>query len=107
MGAEMDVLHAIEHGVVDRPERLEEIRKSFRDALSDGVKDFLYPQAFIEAGDAHEQILKHCRDGSIDLLVLGIAKGVGKSSLLGFTTRTSGAFRLVVDAECPVLTVTG
>jgi nucleotide-binding universal stress UspA family protein len=100
MGAEMEVLH------VGRPERLEEIRKSFRDALGDEVKDFLLPQTFIEAGVAHEQILKHCRDGSIDLLVLGIAQGV-KSSLLGFTTRTSGAFQLIVDAECPVLTVTG
>jgi nucleotide-binding universal stress UspA family protein len=86
---------------------LEEITKSFREALGYGVKDFLYPQTFIEAGDAHEQILEHCRDGSIDLLVLGIAKGVGKSSLLGLTTRTSGAFQLIVDAECPVLTVTG
>jgi nucleotide-binding universal stress UspA family protein len=107
MGAEMDVVHAIEHGVVGRPERLEEITKSFREALGYGIKDFLYPQTFIEAGDAHEQILEHCRDGSIDLLVLGIAKGVGKSSLLGLTTRTSGAFQLIVDAECPVLTVTG
>ncbi len=105
MGAEMDVVHAIEQEF-GRPERLEEITKSFRDALGDEVKDFLFPQTFIEAGNAHEQILKHCSDGSIDLLVLGISKGV-KSSLLGFTTRTSGAFQLIVDAECPVLTVTG
>ena len=107
MGAEMDVVHAIEHGVADRPERLEEITKSFRDALGDGVKDFLCQQTFIEAENAHEQILKRCRERSIDLLVLRTAKGVGKSSLLGLTTRTSGAFRLIVDAECPVLTVSG
>jgi len=107
MGAEMDVVHVIERGIVDRPERLEEITKSFRDALGDEVKDFLSPQTFFEAGNAHEQILKHCRDRSIDLVVLGIAKGIRKSSLLGLTTRTSGAFQLIVDAECPVLTVTG
>jgi nucleotide-binding universal stress UspA family protein len=107
MGAEMDVVHAIEHGVVHRPERLEEITKSFRDALGDEVKEFLSPQTFVEAGNAHEQILQHCRERSIDLLVLGTAKGIRKSSLLGLTTRTSGAFQLIVDAQCPVLTVTG
>jgi nucleotide-binding universal stress UspA family protein len=107
MGGEMDVLHVIEHGDGDRPERLEEITKSFRDGLGNEVKDFLSPQTFVEAGNAKEQILQHCRIRSIDLLVLGIAKGVRKSSHLGLTTRTSGAFQLIVDAECPVLTVTG
>jgi nucleotide-binding universal stress UspA family protein len=107
MGGEMDVLHVIEHGVVERHERLEEINRGFRDALGNEVKDFLGPQTFMEAGNAHEQILQHCRDRSIDLLVLGISKGIRKSSHLGLTTRTSGAFQLIVDAECPVLTVTG
>jgi hypothetical protein len=45
--------------------------------------------------------------GLIDLLILGIAKGIRRSSHLGLTTRTSGAFQLIVDAECPVLTVCG
>jgi nucleotide-binding universal stress UspA family protein len=104
MGAEMDVLHVIEHGVV---ERLEEINRGFRDALGNEVKDFLGPQTFIEAGNAHEQILKHSQERSIDLLILGIAKGIRRSSHLGLTTRTSGAFQLIVDADCPVLTVSG
>ena len=102
MGAEMDVLH-----VIERPERLEEITRGFRDGLGNEVKDFLGPQTFIEARNAHEQILKHSRERSIDLLILGIARGIGKSSHLGLTTRTSGAFQLIVDAECPVLTVSG
>ena len=103
MGAEMEVLHVIEHGVVDRPERLQAITRSFRDALGNQAKDFLNPQMFIETGNAYEQILKHCRERSIGLLILGIRK----SSHLGLTTRTSGAFQLIVDAECPVLTVMG
>lgn len=107
MGAELDVLNVVEHGAVGRSEHLEEITRNFRNALSsiapEQAKDFPSPKAFVEAGNAHEQILKHCRERSIDLLILGI----GKSSYLGFTTRTSGAFQLIVDAECPVLTVTG
>jgi nucleotide-binding universal stress UspA family protein len=107
MRAELDVLNVVEHGVVERPERLEEITRRFRNALGSVVpeqaKDLSGPKTFVEAGNAHEQILKHCRERSIDLLILGIAK----SSHLGFTTRTSGAFQLIVDAECPVLTVTG
>jgi hypothetical protein len=37
----------------------------------------------------------------MDLLVLGIRK----TSHLGMEMRTSGAFRIIVDAECPVLTI--
>jgi nucleotide-binding universal stress UspA family protein len=107
MGGEMDVLHVIEHGVVDRLERPDEITKSFRDGLGNEVKYILGPRTFVEARNAQEQILQHCRDRSIDLLVLGIAQGVRKNSHLGLRTRTSGAFQLIVYAECPVLTVTG
>jgi nucleotide-binding universal stress UspA family protein len=107
MDAELDVLNVVEHGVVERPERMEEIMRHFRNALGNVVpnqaEDFSDPTTFVEAGNAHEQILKHCRERLIHLLILGISK----SSHLGFTTRTSGAFQLIVDAECPVLTVTG
>jgi nucleotide-binding universal stress UspA family protein len=107
MGAVLDVLNVVEHGAVERPEHLEEITRNFHDALSsiapEQAKNFPRLKTFVEAGNAHEQILKHCRERSIDLLILGISK----SSHLGFRTRTSGAFQLIVDAECPVLTVTG
>jgi len=107
MGAEIDVLHVIEHRDAGRPEQLEEITRNFRSALG-GVtpeqeKDFLNPKTFIEAGNAHRQILKHCRERAIDLLILGIHK----SSYPELMSRTFGAFQLIVDAECPVLTVTG
>lgn len=103
MKAELDVLNVVEHGSVERPEGLAEITRNFGDAVGDAAKDFLRPQTFIGAGNAHEQILKHLREHSVDLLILGIRK----SSHLGLMRRTSGAFRLIVDAECPVLTVAG
>jgi hypothetical protein len=31
--------------------------------------------------------------------------GLRKTSHLGLEMRTSGAFRIIVDAECPVLTI--
>lgn len=103
MSAELDVLNVVERGNAERPEGLAEITRNFGDAVGDAAKDLLRPQTFIGAGNAHEQILKHLRERSVDLLILGIRK----SSHLGFMTRTSGAFQLIVDADCPVLTVAG
>lgn len=107
LGAEIDVLNVIERGVVDHPDRLGEITKRFYSALDAVVpgeaKEFCDPRTFVAVGDAHQQILKHIQDRSIDLLVLGIRK----TSHLGMETRRSGAFRLIVDSQCPVLTVTG
>jgi len=107
LGAEIDVLNVIESGAVDHPDRLGEIRKRFYSALDavvpEEAKEFCDPRTFVAVGDAHEQILQHIKERSTDLLVLGIRK----TSHLGMETRTSGAFRLIVDSQCPVLTVTG
>ena len=107
LGAEIDVLNVIERGAVDHPDRLGEITKRFYSALDAVVpgeaKEFCDPRTFVAVGDAHKQILKHIQERSIDLLVLGIRQ----TSHLGMETRTSGAFRLIVDSQCPVLTVTG
>jgi nucleotide-binding universal stress UspA family protein len=107
LGAAIDVLNVIEGGAVDHPDRLGEIGKRFYSALDavvpEEAKEFCDPRTFVAVGDAHEQILRHIRERSIDLLVLGIRK----TSHLGMETRTSGAFQLIVDSQCPVLTVTG
>jgi nucleotide-binding universal stress UspA family protein len=106
-GVEIDVLNVIEGGAVDHPDRLGEIRKRFYSALDavvpEEAKEFCDPRTFVAVGDAHEQILRHIRERSIDLLVLGVQK----TSHLGMEMRTSRAFRLIVDSQCPVLTVTG
>lgn len=107
LGAEIDVLNVIERGAIDHPDRLGEITKRFYSALDAVIpgeaKEFCDPRTFVAVGDAHKQILKHIQERSIDLLVLGIRK----TSHLGLETRTSGAFRLIVDSQCPVLTITG
>lgn len=108
VGAEIDVLKVIEDEAAGHAEKLREITSHLYDALDavvpEAAKDFCNPRTFIEAGNAHKQILQHIRERSIDLLVLGIQK----ASHLGLTSKkTSGAFRLIREAECPVLTVPG
>ena len=106
-GSEIDVLNVIEDGAADHPDRWNEIRRGFYDALGtvapERAETFCNPQTFIEVGDAHKRIIQHIKERSIDLLVLGIER----TSHLGMIKRTSGAFKLIITATCPVLTVTG
>ena len=106
-GAEIDVLNVIQAEAVEHPDRFSDLSERFYKSLDKVVprqaSEFCDPRTFVEIGKAHEKILDHIRDRSIDLLVLGIRK----TSHLGLEMRTSGAFQLIVDAQCPVLTVTG
>jgi nucleotide-binding universal stress UspA family protein len=105
--AEIDVLNVIQPDAVAHPERLSDLRKCFYDALDNLLPqqalEFCDPRTFVEVGEAHNRILEHIERRSIDLLVLGVRK----TSHLGMAMRTSQAFQLIVDARCPVLTVTG
>jgi nucleotide-binding universal stress UspA family protein len=104
-GAKIDVLNVIQGGAVVHPDRLSDIQRDFYRALDllvpQQAKEFCDPRTFVEVGKAHEQIIEHIRERSIDLLVLGIRK----SSHLRLEMRTSRAFQIIVDAECPVLTI--
>ena len=104
--SEIDVLNVIPERTIEHPDRLAELKSHFYDALDRSLpkraRDFSQPRTFVEVGNAHDRILDHVKDRSIDLLVLGIRK----TSHLGLEMRTSGAFRVIVDARCPVLTIT-
>jgi nucleotide-binding universal stress UspA family protein len=104
-GARIDVLNVIDSGAVDHPDRLSDLQRDFYRALDlivpQKAKEFCDPRTFVEVGNAHEKILEHIRERSIDLLVLGIRK----SSHLSIEIRTSRAFEIIVNAECPVLTI--
>jgi len=104
-GAKIDVLNVIQDDVIEHPDRLSELQTRFFSAL-DGLvpqqaKEFCHPRTYVAVGEAYDQILEHIRDRSSDLLVLGIRR----TSHLSMEMRTSGAFRIIVDAECPVLTI--
>lgn len=105
LGAKIDVLNVIQEDAMLYPDHLSDLRSRFFNALGDllpqQAKEFCDPKTYVAVGNAHDQILEHIRERSIDLLVLGIRK----TSHLGMEMRTSGAFRIIVDAECPVLTI--
>ena len=104
-GAKIDVLNVIQDDGIEHPDRLSDLQNRYFSAL-DGLvpqqaKEFCDPRTYVAVGRAHDQILEHIRERSIDLLVLGIRK----TSHLSMEMRTSGAFRIIVDAACPVLTI--
>ena len=99
------MLNVIQGSAVVHPDRLSDLQRDFYETLdllvAQQAKDFCDLRTFVEVGKAHEQITEHIRERSIDLLVLGIRK----SSHLSIEKRTSRAFQIIVDAECPVLTI--
>ncbi len=105
MGAEMDVLHVIHEEMLVSEELLAELKNRFCKALEELApqlsRDFCNPETYVAAGRAHNRILEHIRQYSIDLLVLGLRK----TSHLSMEMRTSGAFQIIAEAACPVLTI--
>ena len=104
-GANIHVLNVIHEGTAGHPDRLSDLQKDLYATLDrllpEQAREFCDPRTFLEVGKAHERIIEHIRERSIDLLVLGIRK----TSLLSMAMRTSGAFRIIVDVACPVLTI--
>jgi nucleotide-binding universal stress UspA family protein len=106
-GASMEVLHVVKAEDVERAEQFREIQKRFH-AIIDGLvpeyaEGIRNPTGLVEVGTAHERILEYVREFSADLLVLSIRK----SSHLWLQARLSGAFHIIANATCPVLTITG
>ncbi len=105
--ARIDVLNVLPDGAIERPDQLTDLRARFFDALDSLVpqhaKDICDPATYVAVGGAHDRILEHIGKQSIDLLALGIRK----TSHISMEMRTSGAFRIIVDAPCPVLTIRG
>ncbi len=103
--AKIDVLNVIQDDAIEHPERIAELQSRFFNALDSLVpqsaREFCDPRTYVAVGGAHDKILEHIRERSIELLVLGIRK----TSHIGMEMRTSGAFRIIVDAPCPVLTI--
>jgi nucleotide-binding universal stress UspA family protein len=104
-GARIDVLNVVPEDAINYPDRLAHLQSQFYRALDELVpeqaKEFCEPRTYVEMGNAHNRILEHIREHSVDLLVLGIRK----TSHLDLETRTSQAFQIIVNAECPVLTI--
>jgi nucleotide-binding universal stress UspA family protein len=105
--ASLDVLHVVRPDDRADPKRFSEIEKEFRATLQEMVPQhtdaILQPNGVVEVGTAHEQILDYLRTSAVDLLVLSIRR----SSHLRLQSRLSGAFNIIANALCPVMTLTG
>ena len=103
--AKIDVLNVIQQAVIEHPDRLADLQTRFFSALDalvpQSAKEFCDPRTYVAVGVAHDKILEHIRERAIELLVLGIRR----TSHISLEMRTSGAFRIIVDAPCPVLTI--
>jgi nucleotide-binding universal stress UspA family protein len=103
--AKIDVLNVIQDDAIEHPDGLFDLQSRFFNALDSLVpqsaREFCDPRTYVAVGGAHDKILEHIRERSIELLVLGIRK----TSHISMEMRTSGAFRIIVDAPCPVLTI--
>lgn len=106
-GGTIDVLNVIPEIANEDPEGWEELRKRHADALEKLVplqaREFCRPHTFVEFGSAYERIMGHLQQDGTDLLVLGIRK----TPFLSLEMRTSGAFRIIANSPCPVLTIMG
>jgi len=103
--AELDVLNVISSNDVDHPEQLHRLQQHFYGEVEAAVprhaEQICQPNTFVSVGQPHKEILKHIAEREIDILVLGLRR----SAHLGMRNRTSGAFPIIVEARCPVVTV--
>jgi nucleotide-binding universal stress UspA family protein len=103
--AKIDVLNVVSSKRVDHPDQLYKLQEHFYNALDlvvpQSAKKLCEPRNFVSVGDPQSEILKHIDDREIDLLVMGLRR----NTHLGTQNRTSGAFPIIVEASCPVITV--
>lgn len=114
-GAELLLLHVVPEmnyplrsfGMVSAfPHLREELHKRANDALLAAKAKLgagIVVRTTLADGEAHAQILEHCKANGADLVVMGTHGHTGlKHALLGST-----AEKVVRLSECPVLTVRG
>ncbi len=103
----MDILHIVNAEDRESDDHFSETRKKFNTfiegILPKHANDICNPKVIVDVGSAHERILHHARESSADLLVLTIRK----SSHLWLQSRLSGAFQIIANAPCPVMTIVG
>lgn len=104
-GSDIDVLHVVSEGSIGQHGLLAEREKEFLGALGQLIPEqaqaLFRSRTFVESGQVRERIIEHARERGVDLIVLG----VHHHSSLAMHFRTGPAFRIIVEATCPVLTI--
>lgn len=104
-GSDIDVLHVVSEGGIGHHELRTERENEFLGALGELIPEqaqaFCRSRTFVESGKVRERIIEHARERGVDLIVLG----VHHHSSLAMHFRTGPAFHIIVEATCPVLTI--
>jgi nucleotide-binding universal stress UspA family protein len=105
--AELDVLHVVHPEDIDKAGGLPGAQKRFEaeveSILPGRAEPIMKPRGVVATGTAHDRILEYIREQAIDLLVLSLRR----SSHLWLEARVSGAFHIIVNAPCSVMTLIG
>lgn len=103
--AELDVLHIVRSHEIDHQEQLHHLQNYFYDAVAATIPhnsvNICEPHTFVSVGQPHTKILNHIKEREIDVLVLGLHR----NAHLDAQNQTAGAFPIIVEARCPVITV--
>jgi nucleotide-binding universal stress UspA family protein len=103
--AELDVLNVVRKSDIDHPEQLQRLQKHLYRAVEAVIPknagQLCEPHTMVSVGNPDVEILRHIDERGIDLLILGLRR----NTHLGMQNRTSGAFPIIVEAKCPVITV--
>ncbi|MBS1822996.1 MAG: universal stress protein [Acidobacteria bacterium] len=102
--AQLDVLHVAHSQEIDQPEQLRRLQEYFHAAVEkivpSEITHICQPHTFVSAGSPHTRIISHIKERQIDLLVLGLHR----NRHLGMQNHTAGAFSIIVESACPVVT---
>ena len=102
--SELDVLNVVHSSDIDHPEQLHRLQHFYgavEEIVPHEASKLCQPRTFVRVGTPHTDILKHIEEREIDMLILGLHR----NTHLSMQNRTSGAFPVIVKANCPVVTV--
>lgn len=103
-GAELDVLNIIHpksvEGTLNEPHELYARHDETEAALPEHAHERVELRTFVSVGQPRTEILKHLRERGIDLLVMSL----NAETQLEMQGNLSGAFPIIAEAVCPVLT---
>jgi nucleotide-binding universal stress UspA family protein len=105
--SEIDVMHVVSREAMDgSADRLKEQEEVFLSVLLQLVPEeagqLCRSRTFVESGQVRDRIVTHAAARRIDLIVLG----AHHHSRLAMHIRTGPAFQVIMEAPCPVLTIT-
>lgn len=104
-GAHLHILNVLTLDGVESVHELHEKQRGFHRELDklvpEEAKVFMEPSSYVELGEVRERILEHAKAHKIDLIVIGPRS----SDKVKMPFGRGLTYRLIAEAECPVMTL--